>query len=537
MKALEKSEIKKLAEELMKAGPEGSKVEFKRWAKDGELAKEISAIANTDGKADNAFLQSRLGGDFGILLLGVDNSGQLVGIPQENDPQAKAKKWKTGWVFKDDNDLSSTLTAKLRSYVHPVPPVTAFGFDDAGKRWVAVLVYPSEEQPHTMRKQSGDAEYQEGEWFVKSGTNVVRAGHNDYQRVLGKAVKRALAPYEGRLQGLERRVDYELRDVSGFVEQLRGLLIERGFELATAAPDLAGPPAKRLRAYRRSMSDPVRGALEDAFAELEKRLHELNLPWHSQDTDAETLRGWIEKVEEATYETARAVGEVVAVDQEGQHAEYLVELLVAAAEARLAAKGSIIGDYWEGLQHYPFALLTLAVAVVARSYQRGAYLLALRAAKLENPVTRTKTSWLPEILNVSYWAGELLRRGLNVRYCDPVATRLMVLLLENPGLVRELVPRRTAHGLRELYYQAELLLAMISIVNAREGTHGSYLYANSAREDLCALFEASGDLLKKVFEGRGRKVARRLWSASASLPVLLCPVRFGKGEAPGCLDP
>ncbi|WP_287369885.1 ATP-binding protein [Oceanithermus sp.] len=539
MKPVDKVEIEKLARELMRMGSELEKVEFKRWTKDGDLAKEISAIANTDGEDGNVFLKERLGGDFGMLLLGVSDNGEIVGIPREDEEETVKQNWKTGWAFqKSDNGIVSTLQSKLEEYVYPVPQFTVFSFEEEGKRWLVVLIFPSEKQPHVMTKQAGDGNYREGDWYVKSGPNVVRASYVDYDRVMEKRARRLLNPIEEKLEGLAQRVDRELGEAFAFVVQLRSFLAERGVEMVVERFGLSGAPSHRLRALRRS-KEPVHRAVEEAFDEFQENLRTLQLPWHSENSDPDTVRKWIEKAENATYEVVSVAGEAVALDEKGDFAERLVGLMEEAAEDQMSRRGNVINVHWEGLQHYPFALLTYAVAVTALAYERASYFSAMRGAKLDLGFYSEPKPWLPEVINKAVDADALFRVAWPTkRLCDPMTAQSRTVLFENPGLVREVLPRRSSRYRARLFRQAEILLSMLSVKNTGGGTYGEYLYVRGGEDHLCELLMHDRQLLATVFDGQELDSARALWKfADQKKREVLgpCPASFAGAEPPECL--
>lgn len=146
--------------ELVRQG-EGRRTEFKRGLPQGErVARTLCAFANTSG---------------GILMLGVDDAGRILGVPRPRE-------------------LMSELRAVARELVEPPLAVELALVEVEGVRVLCCSVPLSGARPHAVLRRDGSTEI------------VVRAGSSN--RVAQGATLRAieLPAARGSLDALERRI-------------------------------------------------------------------------------------------------------------------------------------------------------------------------------------------------------------------------------------------------------------------------------------------------------------------------------------------
>ncbi|MBI4703948.1 MAG: ATP-binding protein [Deltaproteobacteria bacterium] len=163
------AELEARARKLITEGVEGPKLDFKekfplRTAEEKtELAKDVSAIANTDDE--------RLG-DVGYVILGAKR-GQLVGGIDS-------------WKGTTADHFSAHLTDVLKERLAPVPQIHFIPFEDPAKgAWGVIVIPSSTQQPHVITRDfPGKAS--KGDCFVRINDTTHRAGAADHARFRSK---------------------------------------------------------------------------------------------------------------------------------------------------------------------------------------------------------------------------------------------------------------------------------------------------------------------------------------------------------------
>jgi len=534
MESSNRERIRELIERL-RDEPEKPKLEFKRWKKDVELAKVISAIANTDGQPESNPLFKVLGDDYGLVALGITDDGEVVGIPQpEEEKQAQ-------WLWEKEDGINSTLAAKLGKWIAPVPQVEAYIFEEDAKRWVAFLIFPSTEQPHVFIR-NGEG-IQKGDWYARRLTTTERAGPEDLVRVMRKpieALQREINRVEARLSG---RLDEAFSQIHRWTELLasRGLdALAREADPATRDAVSAGlPPHKRIRRRLGRPSDPVAEALNEAFDGLTSGVKSAGIPWAPHPATPEDAKGWIERLEEVTLPAIQAVANLVALDEKGNYASLLQELLETHAEdfGEVPVNASF-NEAGRGLHLYPLVLLHYAVAIVAYAHRRMAYLHALKDAVWRKRNDRTAPQ-IPAVRDSAIWTRDIFWFFDPKRSCDPLAAHALSLLLQEKGVLREALPPRAVRDPDQLFIEAELVLALVALKNTggERPFFGNYVYvyASTTRQAACRLLE-KGSFLEEVLGKPIRQALEGLLQAFKAMTGSLPCVREGIAGLARCLE-
>jgi len=513
---LTREEVRELALRLLKGGNEKPKLEFKRYLNDLGLAITISAIANTDGDSSNNPLLKVEGllDDYGMLILGVDDeTGELVGLPEESP------KWiRTG----KPDQVATQLEQKLGEWIRPVPHTDVSVFDeDDGRRWVVVLIAPSLNQPHVFAKNN--LKYQRGQWVVRHGKRIELPDDSDHARVQRKPVSRL----ESEIQILKARLTRRLKrleDRLGAVaipEEGRGdapspdgagaadgeIIVESRSDTvqATVAPppearlEIAVSPSEALRHYLAPPPDPIAEQIDRAFDDFTDSLTELDLSWTYVPANKEELANTLRALDEATFKLLQALAVLVAFDTKGRYANQVRERLeeYALEHARAPVGGSY--NYGAmGLHAYPGVLIENALSVAAHAHRNTHYLNVLAKARIRN-YNDQPLPWVPEVRDRAVHASDWLNALLPRRMCDPLSERAKTLLLEDPGLVRDELPRWVRNS-DDLFTQAELVLSMIALKNTdgKRGYFGNFVYTTSSRQAACRMLEEDSPHLESV---------------------------------------
>lgn len=489
-----RKKVRELIERL-RGEPEKPKLDFKRWKNDVGLAKVISAIANTDGDPVTNPLFDALGDDYGLVVLGISESGEVVGIPPvEEEKQAQ-------WLWEKEDTINGTLAAKLGKWVAPVPQVEAYVFEVEDKRLVAFLIFPSSRQPHVFVRNG--AGVQQGDWYVRRLSSTERAGPEDLARVMQKpieALRREINRVEARLSG-------RLEEAFSQIHRWNELLASRGLDTLAQQADLATQdavslelePHERIRRRLGRPADPVAEALNEAFDRLTSGVKSAGIPWAPHPTSPEEAKGWIERLEEAALPALQAVATLVALDEEGNYASLLQELLETYAEDfGEVPVHTTFNEAGRGLYLYPLVLLHYAVAIVAYAHGRAAYLHILKEAIWRGRHERTAPH-VPAIRDTVIWADDIFRFADQKRWCDPIAAHAQDLLLQEKGVLREALPSRSLRDPQRLFIEGELVLALIALKNTRgeRPFFGNYVYVSTTRRAACRLLE-NGNFLEEV---------------------------------------
>lgn len=502
----------------LRAEPEKEKVDFKRWEKEVELVKIISAIANTDGQPENNPLFEVLGDDYGLVVLGVADDGEVVGIPRPEEEE------QTRWLWHKEDGINGALADKLRKWIAPLPQVEVYVFEEDNKRWVAFLIFPSTKQPHIFIR-NGEG-IQKGDWYVRRLTTTERAGPEDLVRVMRKpieALQREINRVEARLNG---RLDEAFSQIHRWTELLssRGLdALAREADPATRDAVSAGlPPHERIRRRLGRSSDPVAEALNEAFDRLTSGVKSAGIPWAPHPATPEEAKGWIERLEEVALPAIQAVAALVALDEKGNYASLLQELLETYAEDfGEPPVNTTFNQAGRSLHLYPLVLLHYAVAVVAYAHQRVAYLRVLKNATW---LVRNEKALpqVPEVQDRAIRSRELFHFADQKNLCDPLAMHALPLLLKEQGILRGVLPRRALRDPDQLFLEAELALALIGMENTlgEMPFFGNYVYGSlsSTHRAACRLLK-KGSFLEEVLGKPVRKALEQLLRALEAMTM------------------
>ncbi len=517
-----RKKVRELIERL-RGEPEKPKLDFKRWKNDVGLAKVISAIANTDGDPVTNPLFDALGDDYGLVVLGISESGEVVGIPPvEEEKQAQ-------WLWEKEDTINGTLAAKLGKWVAPIPQVEAYVFEEEDKRLVAFRIFPSFRRPHVFIRNGEGV--QQGDWYVRRLSATKRAGPEDLARVMQKpieALRREINRVEARLSG-------RLEEAFSQIHRWNELLVSRGLDTLAQETDLTTQdavslelePHERIRRRLGRPADPVAEALNEAFYRITSGVKSAGIPWAPHPTSPEEARGWIERLEEATLPALQAVATLVALDEEGNYASLLQELLETYAEDfGEVPVNTTFNEAGRGLYLYPLALLHYAVAIVAYAHGRAAYLHVLKEAMWWRRHDRTAPQ-VPAAWDTAIWADDIFQFADQKQRCDPIAAHAQDLLLQEKGVLREALPSRSLRDPQRLFITAELVLALIALKNT-EGQRpffGNYLYmyASTTSQAACRLLENGSfleDVLDKPIQQALEELLQVFRSMSGRLPCL-----------------
>ena len=189
------------------------------------------------------------------------------------------------------------------------------------------------------------------------------------------------------------------------------------------------------------------------------------------------------------------------------------------------------------LHAYPGVLVENALAVVAHAHENALYLRMLKELRIwdynERPLP-----WLPELRDRAVHASDWINILLPRRVCDLISERVKGLLLEDPGLVRDVLPRRI-RNLERLFTQAELVLSMIALENTKDEPRGyfaRYVYIGNVNRTACAMLEQDRAHLEGLFSESLKGALRDLWRYFSSLKGSL-PCRNMMSRAwPDCLE-
>jgi len=527
-----------MALDLLRGGNEKPKIEFKQWKDEQDLAKIVSAIANTEGDpvSNPLFKFPELEDDYGMLILGVDDeTGKVVGLPDESPK----------WMRESKPDAVGTqLKQKLGKWIEPVPHLDVYVFDEEAGRWIVILIHPSNYLPHAFKKNADGVTA--GEWLARHDTRTELANPADHQR-LRERIARAAAE---KIRKVESRLLERIEDIEGRLNELAKTSWAPSPVPASEAgatepwPNFGNhsetvPPSVVLRRQLAKPLDPAEREVERAFDGWMEALEDVELPWYYSPKNQEELAKTVRTLEEASYEVVRSLAVLVAGDGEGKYAPLVRERL---EEFALEHGRTLVDVTYNraaaALHAYPGVLIENALATVAHAHKNASYLKMLKELRTldynERPLP-----WLPELRDRAVFASDWINTLCRQRMCDPISERIMGLLLEDPGLVREVLPRRV-RDLERLFTQAELVLSMIALENTKDDPRGYfaryvYVFGNVGR-DACAMLEGDHAHLDGLFDGTLEEALRGLWRYFSSLDGWLpCP-KMMLHSWPDCLE-
>ena len=114
----------------------------------------------------------------------------------------------------------------------------------------------------------------------------------------------------------------------------------------------------------------------------------------------------------------------------------------------------------------------------------------------------------------------------------------MVLLLDDPGLLREHLPRHVRDA-RRLFTEAELVLSMIALENTKGGRayFGRYVYTSDSQKAACNLLTQEHAHLTGVLHIPLKEALQGLWGYFRSLTGHLPCRKMILFGWPECLEP
>ena len=524
-----RKKLGKLIEHLRRE-PEKEKVEFKRWKKEVELVKIISAIANTDGQPENNPLFEALGDDYGLVVLGIADNGEIVGITNAEEVH---------WLWEKEDSINAALADKLNKWVAPIPRVEVYVFEEGDKRLAAFLIFPSTAQPHVFIRNGEGV--QRGDWYVRRLTTTERAGPEDLVRVMRKPVE----ALQREINRVEARLSGRLEEAFSQIYRWTELLASRGLDTLAQEADPATqdaipaelPPHERIRRRLGRPSDPVAEALSEAFDGLTHGVKTAGIPWAPHPATPEEAKGWIERLEESAIPTIQAVANLVALDKKGNYASLLQELLETYVEDFSEVPvNTTFNEAGRGLYLYPLVLLHYAVAIVAYASRHVAYLHVLKDAAWLVRNERTLPQ-VPRVRDHVIWSGDLFRFADQRKWCDPLSEHALQLLLKGKGILREALPPRALRDPDQLFLEAELVLALIALRNTQGGRPflGNYVYTGTTRRAACRLLER-GNFIGEVLERPVRSALDELLQVFQNMMGSLPCFREGISSLAICLE-
>ncbi|ABW34968.1 Divergent AAA-4 ATPase related protein (plasmid) [Deinococcus geothermalis DSM 11300] len=331
--------------EILRHRDEGPQVEFKRvlhtsgddW---GETVKDLCALANTGGTAFHGYA---------YLLVGVDDGGTVVGLPENLD----------------HDTLERQLTDKLRPAVapplrfHVTPPR-----QHEGGAFLAIVIPPSTTGPHIIAG-TGTGRATPGAWFVRNGKKADLAGPQDYARLVARIVDTYVAPLERAHQDLTTRY-------AALREDLDRLRVQVATGRGPDPADLSEvPTASLLQQHFSTPESRLAGRIRQEGLRFAGRQDEVwNPAWWAiiaadgPATSPEEARQIFRTLEELAQPLTLTVAQAVA-----SGAEWAVGAAVDAlrlAGGRLTVPmGRSSTDTGQVLRTYPLTLVLHAAAVVA----------------------------------------------------------------------------------------------------------------------------------------------------------------------------
>jgi hypothetical protein len=477
--------LEKLARRLISDGSEGPKLDFKlelhvdTVQQKVELAKDVSAIANTDDPWHFS--------NYGYIIIGAKPGKLVGGIDALSD--------------EDADNFSARLTQTIAAYIAPPPSFHVVGFNDPQVGlWGVVVIPPSGLQPHIFVKElSGNPA--KHEWFVRIGETTERAGPADYARILSTAAARALAPLEREYQRLSLRLDAlerrpESRDSPASLQGLRA-----------AAPiddsTLARPDAALHERARAMLSDPLDRFVDELLGEALRVAkvmeddHE-ELPWHFTQTTPDKVRAGLAFLEDATRPLAEALASAIRYDRKGRLDDGIAQaMLILAREPE--PKGGVFSTYMPRLRLYPLILCLYTIVLVSATRGRAGAVRNVLALPFEFERGRIVVP-MPKALEIFRGAHEYFNVAEERELAEPIAKHLLDVI---PIWCAPYVIGQSA---RSEFYVAEFLLGLAYLDAALEGARqvvpfpGVYLYAGEAHRPIDRVLRARPKWFEEMFQ-------------------------------------
>ena len=229
----------------------------------------------------------------------------------------------------------------------------------------------------------------------------------------------------------------------------------------------------------------------------------------------------------------------MAGDDKGKYAPLVRERLEEFALEHGRTPANTTSNYGAmGLHAYPGVLVENAVAVVAHAHENAPYLRMLKELRIWDYYERP-LPWLPKLRDRAVHASDWINTLFPRRMCDPISERVKGLLLEDPGLVRDVLPRRI-RNLERLFTQAELILSMIALENTKDEPRGYfaryiYIFGNVGRA-ACAMLEREHAHLNGLFDVTLEEALRELWRRFSQLKGSLPCHNMMSHTWPDCLE-
>jgi hypothetical protein len=338
-----KDELEQMLRDAVATGVEFPKLDLKQAlplttaAEKVELAKDVAAIANTDGE-ENGYR------GYGFIVLGASR-GQLVGGVQSLS------------ALKHDH-TSAVVSQILTEYLGAVPAAHVFAFEDERVgSWGAIVIPPSTSQPHVfVRELNGRP--RRGDWYVRVNDTTVLARPDDQARILLTATTRATVPLARQLAELESRV--RLFDQSGPPQ---------------AEPDSTAralrTAASRITEMLRSPDDEVEEHLAAAAQKSWSAISSPDwMPWCESTTSTDAVQT-LSRLEELARPSVEAIGETIRYDRHERFAGAIARAVNLLAEVPSPPPGISYQDGALMVRLYPLLLVVHALSALAAALGRS----------------------------------------------------------------------------------------------------------------------------------------------------------------------
>lgn len=491
-----RDEVRDIALALIREASEGEKVDFKSelfpvpgdgTTKDeanADLLRHLSAFANTNSQ--------RLT-DHGFLIFGAER-GSLVGIEHtERDP----------------DKLSNHIEQLVEDYLMPMVRVEIHRYDTEGLQWGVVLVSPSNLKPHVVSRglkcRDPKKSLRDGDWYVRRGARTVRAGPEDYVRVLRESVEGAVAPLRSDLDRLHakyqslsdryesRVVDLLGRALSGGAPSPGDADSARGELEDLAGVDLATRLRRRLAGPFEHESREVLGIALELRAFLDSTDEEL--PWDFGSGEAQAELKAVERLEQRVLPLLEVLATVVAYDTKGALDDAVTQVVKTLAK-KPYPQGTFT-DAGVALRLYPLFLVLNTLFVVGVPLARSRLLRRCLDQEIVSPLTREadhigSSGFLVSTMN------NALRRATGLDRCAIANIRAR-------DLVSSIVHPILVGAERTIYYVGEFVLGLAGI-EARGVEDdwtvpgpGTYLYNSDARAELMAFLRSRPEWLEDFY--------------------------------------
>ena len=473
---MNRDDLEKQLEQIIFDSVEGPKIDYKRdlsyrgAAEKVEFAKDISSILNTD---DPTNFQ-----DVGYLIFGAE-LGKIVGASD---------------TLTNSDKLQNELESALRSYLSPAARLSVVCYTtETGEPWGAVVLLPSDEQPHVFIKEF-NGNPAKGDWYVRNGASKDKAAPQDYDRIKRKIVARALQPLRdqvtaltARLSGVEDKYNSALFNVISQSVGGTGLATDSTvYALGDASGlDLAARLRQQLRGpQERLATDIVREAVE-LRAFLESVSDEL--PWNLRSQNAEPCKQAIELLERKSAALLEAVAVVVQYDEEGKLHEAVQKAVAVLANEISAPPGVSFTSAGEEMRIYPLVLLVQLISMLSITYKRTKLLRTILDVPYKDRVRNLPPSPVAYAVGRFRIVSDLFSAGVSERSCEPIGQRVYKVLLQ------KISDRYITDDFTDAFYLGEFVVSLAAIDGTKVAemneypVAGLYLYALQARNVLSAL--------------------------------------------------